>query len=139
MGDAEGTHFSTHTDALRSGGQMPTIRTDKGAAGEGAAGMTPGQVTKFRNCKLLRGGEIVQDDLWVQHGKIIDPESRFWEAVLGDELEAPDVVVDCKGMLLSPGFIDVQLNGAFGVDFTNAELSMDQASCLRATLYIYSV
>merc|ERR1712086_923182 len=124
MGDAEGTHFYTHT--LRSGGQMPTIRTDKGAAGEGAAGMTPGQVTKFRNCKLLRGGEIVQDDLWVKHGKIIDPESRFWEAVLGDELEAADVVVDCKGMLLSPGFIDVQLNGAFGVDFTNAELTMDQ-------------
>ena len=120
---------------------MPTIRTDRGAAGEGADGVTPGQVTKFRNCKLLRGGEIVQDDLWVKHGKIIDPESRFWEAMKSDEVEAADVVVDCRGMLLSPGFIDVQLNGAFGVDFTNTELTMDQVSCLRACwpLYIYSV
>lgn len=105
---------------------MPTIRTDRGAAGEGADGVTPGQVTKFRNCKLLRGGEIVQDDLWVKHGKIIDPESRFWEAMKSDEVEAADVVVDCRGMLLSPGFIDVQLNGAFGVDFTNTELTMGQ-------------
>jgi N-acetylglucosamine-6-phosphate deacetylase len=29
-----------------------------------------------------------------------------------------DVVVDCKGMQIAPGYIDLQVNGAFGIDFS---------------------
>lgn len=48
-------------------------------------------VTKFTNVRLLRGHEIVQDDLWMRNGKIIDPVKRFWEAVSEKEFYA-DVV-----------------------------------------------
>lgn len=72
-----------------------------------------GQLLKFRNCRLLRGHQIVIDDLWVRNGKILNPERLFY-----DEQTLADVNIDCNGLILAPGFIDVQINGAFGVDFS---------------------
>ena len=61
---------------------------------------------QFRNCRLLRDSQIVNDDLWVRDGKIIDPRPIFWE----EQVKA-DVQIDCNGLIISPGFIDVQING----------------------------
>jgi len=63
-------------------------------------------VYKFFNCRVLRDGHIVKDDLWIRDGKIVDPREVFWM----EKTEA-DVLIDCTGMLISPGFIDVQMNG----------------------------
>eukprot|EP00658_Telonema_sp_P-2_P010255 TRINITY_DN13865_c0_g1_i6.p1 TRINITY_DN13865_c0_g1~~TRINITY_DN13865_c0_g1_i6.p1 ORF type:complete len:414 (+),score=90.74 TRINITY_DN13865_c0_g1_i6:154-1395(+) len=90
-----------------------------------------GDVIKFRNCRILRGGQVITDNLWVQDGKVIDPEKRFWEAKAERQFAA-DRVVDCHGLLIAPGYIDIQLNGAFGVDFTCADLTPEQLDTVAA-------
>ncbi|KAF9900720.1 putative N-acetylglucosamine-6-phosphate deacetylase [Linnemannia zychae] len=72
------------------------------------------KVIKITNCRVLRDGKIVdKDDIWIQEGKIIDPHKFFWY-----QKRLPDEVLDAEGLLVSPGFIEAQINGAFGVDFS---------------------
>ncbi|KAJ1988135.1 N-acetyl-glucosamine-6-phosphate deacetylase [Coemansia spiralis] len=73
-----------------------------------------GSITQFYNCLVLKDHNLVKDYLYVQDGKIIDPAKMFWE-----EKRTPDVRIDCKGGIVAPGYIDVQINGAFGYDFSN--------------------
>lgn len=47
-----------------------------------------------------------REDLWVREGTILDPEKLFF-----DEKGYADETVDCKGCIVAPGFIDVQING----------------------------
>lgn len=61
----------------------------------------------------FKGGYVCSDkgtlnvgDLWVQAGKIIDPIKLFYQ-----DKKSPDVTVDCKGLIVAPGFIDIQING----------------------------
>ena len=74
-------------------------------------------ITKFTNCRLLRNGSLVEEDLWVssRNGKILNGQEVFY-----NHRAAPDQVIDLGGRILSPGFIDVQVNGAFGFDFSVA-------------------
>ena len=108
--------------------------------------------TKFINARLLRRGVWVHDDLWVVDGVIVDPQARFWDASTKAQFEAggaaaafalssagappPDAlaVVDCGGARLAPGFVDLQINGAFGVDFSSAECGAALA-CIAAPVY----
>lgn len=67
------------------------------------------QVTRFK------GGEVCSDagvlemgDVWVREGTIIDPMDLFYE-----ERRAPDLTVDCRGLIVAPGFIDIQINGVY--------------------------
>lgn len=75
--------------------------------------MSAGDIIQFHNCFILRNGKILQDDIWTRNGKIINPEPIFF-----DERTCADVRYDCGGALIAPGFIDVQINGGFGVDFS---------------------
>ena len=70
-------------------------------------------IKKFTNCSILRNNEIIKEDLWVRNGKIINPEPLFFEEKIG-----PDETIDCGGVLVAPGLIDLQINGGFGVDFS---------------------
>lgn len=42
----------------------------------------------------------------VENGKIINPEKVFFE-----EQRKPDIQFDCHNSIISPGYIDLQLNG----------------------------
>lgn len=55
-------------------------------------------------------GVLEVGDVWVRGGTIIDPMKLFYE-----ERKAADLIVDCKGLILAPGFIDIQINGVLGV------------------------
>ncbi|KAF2660443.1 carbohydrate esterase family 9 protein [Lophiostoma macrostomum CBS 122681] len=72
-------------------------------------------VTKFTNCLLVKGDELVEEDLWISSvsGKILNGQEILYEHRV-----APDNVIDLGGRILSPGLIDVQLNGAYGFDFS---------------------
>lgn len=61
---------------------------------------------QFYNCRILRDHAILIEDLWVRDGRIVDPEKIFY-----DEKIKPDVRIDCNGALISPGYIDLQING----------------------------
>nr|CAD2196261.1 unnamed protein product [Meloidogyne enterolobii] len=67
-----------------------------------------GEIICFCNAKIFKNGEFLdkQSQLFICNGKVIETT------------EKPDIFVDCEGLILAPGFIDIQLNGAFGIDFT---------------------
>ncbi|KAJ4382170.1 N-acetyl-glucosamine-6-phosphate deacetylase [Didymella sp. IMI 355093] len=72
-------------------------------------------VTKFTNCLLVKGDDLVSEDLWVSStsGKILNGQELLFE-----HRTAPDQIFDLGGRILSPGLIDTQLNGAYGFDFS---------------------
>ncbi|KAM3968335.1 N-acetylglucosamine-6-phosphate deacetylase [Aphomia sociella] len=70
-------------------------------------------LTRFHNCYILRNNKIIKEDLWIRNGKIENPERIFYE----EQLEA-DITVNCEDLLIAPGFIDIQINGGWGVDFS---------------------
>lgn len=79
------------------------------------------QLIQFINCRILRDHILVKDDLWVRNGKIVNPEQVFF-----DERRSSDVQIDCHGCIIAPGFIEAQINGAFGIDFSNLGENYEQ-------------
>ncbi|XP_055844077.1 N-acetylglucosamine-6-phosphate deacetylase [Episyrphus balteatus] len=71
------------------------------------------EIIQFTNCRLLRNHSIIKEDLLIRNGKIINPEPVFF-----DEKKIPEKVIDCKNAIIAPGFIDLQINGGYGVDFS---------------------
>lgn len=74
------------------------------------------QTIRFRDGHILRNHQLVKEDLWVQDGKIVQ------------EISSSDHEIDVTGKILAPGFIDIQLNGAFGVDFSSDSSEIDQVA-----------
>ncbi|CAB3403414.1 unnamed protein product [Caenorhabditis bovis] len=72
-----------------------------------------GKLVQLFNCRILQNDSLKFNHLWIRDGKILSEEDIFF----GEKKHA-DVQIDCCGLILSPGFIDVQLNGGFGVDFS---------------------
>ncbi|KAJ3533137.1 hypothetical protein NMY22_g7457 [Coprinellus aureogranulatus] len=70
----------------------------------------------FTNCFLLQeDGTLLQSDLWVDEGTglILDAKKTFFK-----ERKRPEKMIDLGGNILSPGFLDIQINGGYGFDFS---------------------
>ena len=63
--------------------------------------------------------QAIRADLYISPstGKIISGQSSFYTSRL-----SPARTIDLKGNLLCPGLIDVQINGAYGIDFSELDL-----------------
>jgi N-acetylglucosamine-6-phosphate deacetylase len=72
-------------------------------------------VIKLTNCRLARGDKLVKVDLWLSPdtGKIVRSQDVFFDSKLG-----PSRTIDLGGKIVCPGFIETQINGAFGFDFS---------------------
>lgn len=55
---------------------------------------------------MIRNHQLIVDDFWVRHGKIIDPEPVFFDQKIKSHKQ-----IDCDGAIIAPGFIDIQING----------------------------
>ncbi len=74
---------------------------------------------RFANVRLVHESEIVRGDLCIAKGKIIEPHTECSKTI------------DCQGLLVTPGFIDLQVNGLEGNDLTtNLERWSDVAKGL---------
>ena len=78
-----------------------------------------GVICKYHNCQILSKGKIIREDLWVRNGIIEDPRHLFYT-----EKRSADTLIDCQGLLICPGMIDIQLNGGFGVDFSSDSVTL---------------
>ena len=65
-------------------------------------------LVQFYNARLATPAGLVEGELWMQQGKIVDAQQRFWQR----ENSAADCRVDCHGLILAPGFVDVHMRGA---------------------------
>jgi N-acetylglucosamine-6-phosphate deacetylase len=74
-------------------------------------------ITKLTNCRLVKGDVLVHQDLWISSltGKILCGQEVFYGEL---DRMVPDRVIDLANRIVSPGLIDVQLNGAFGTNFS---------------------
>jgi N-acetylglucosamine-6-phosphate deacetylase len=83
---------------------------------------------RFTNCVLALDGTEVKKDLYI---------SPTTGKILPDEPPPNDVqqVIDLGGRLLSPGMIDIQLNGALGFDFSTVP-EMDEGMPAYASTYL---
>ena len=88
------------------------------------------RVLRISNVRILRGERLVAEDLWIKGDRFIDPQQRFWSASTADDFD-PDEIINGQGMIVAPGFIDLQINGAFGVDYSNTETTFEQVGRIK--------
>lgn len=71
---------------------------------------------RYINGKLIKTDSLKLEEFWCAEGKFISPKGNA------------DAVVDLQGAFVAPGYIDLQINGLHGVDFTLSPDSVADAS-----------
>ncbi|CAH1981198.1 unnamed protein product [Acanthoscelides obtectus] len=92
------------------------------------------KLVQFKECRILRDHNIINEDLWVRNGKIVNPEKIFF-----DEKITADTVIHCKNNIIAPGFIDLQINGGYGYDFSFEDKTEEAISVVGKKLLSHGV
>lgn len=79
-------------------------------------------LVQLKNCYILRNHEIIKEDLWIRNRVIVNPEPVFF-----DEKVTAGIQVDCRGATIAPGYIDLQINGGMGIDFSHSVDTIEEA------------
>ena len=83
----------------------------------------------LKNCRIFDGESFISENVIVlKEDKIV---KIIFEKDLGEEL-MNDEVIDIQGNIISPGFIDLQLNGCGGVLF-NDDISLETLKTMNET------
>lgn len=93
----------------------------------------------------ISNATIFTPERHVEHGAVL--VDGMWIAEVGpsDEVSCPDgtQIIDASGLLLAPGFIELQLNGAFGYDFSADPASIWPAAakipCYGVTAFLPTI
>ena len=113
---SEANYFNTHPYMSNAHHHAKPLETS----------ITKEIIIKLTNCRLIRDNKLISDDLWIRNGIILDPLKVFY-----DEKKQADMEIDCDKLIIAPGFLDLQLNGAFGRDFTQiSEQNSNIEECL---------
>ncbi|XP_039746255.1 N-acetylglucosamine-6-phosphate deacetylase [Pararge aegeria] len=76
--------------------------------------MKENSIIRIHDCYILRDGKIIKEDLWIRNGVIVNPEQIFYV----EQAEADHTIKAFENLLIAPGFIDIQINGGWGIDFS---------------------
>lgn len=80
-----------------------------------------GKIVKIVNARVLLNHKLTENSyLWFKDSKIIDPQELFFQ-----DHKEPDVVIDAENAIVAPGYLDIQINGAFGIDFADESLPVE--------------
>ncbi|WP_068469272.1 N-acetylglucosamine-6-phosphate deacetylase [Candidatus Protochlamydia phocaeensis] len=74
------------------------------------------RISRYYNAQVLKSHEIKLGEIWVANGKIIAPQAKA------------DEEIDAQGLILAPGYIDLQVNGGFCIDFATAPSQVHQVA-----------
>ena len=77
---------------------------------EGITTLNMSTVVKITNARLAIGDQLVSQTLWFDHaaGVFVDPPNPA----------SPVSTIDFGNRIVAPGFLDLQINGAYGFDFS---------------------
>lgn len=73
-------------------------------------------LTRYFNARILRNHHFDDDEIWVKDGKIVEASSKA------------DHNIDVEKFIIAPGYIDIQINGAFGFDFSSHKNCIEEVA-----------
>lgn len=84
------------------------------------------RIVQVKNIRIIDHGCIKAGELWFKNGILLDAEKQNGDNTDCERKGVADEVIDGHNCFVTPGFIDIQINGAYGLDFSDPEVTVEQ-------------